>query len=67
VAAQMLAALEVSRLVLLSNNPDKAAQLSRLGVDVTDQVPTGVHLSASNLGYLRTKAWRGAHTLALGS
>jgi GTP cyclohydrolase II len=67
VAAQMLAALEVPRLVLLSNNPDKATQLSRLGVDVTDQVPTGVHLSASNLGYLRTKAWRGAHTLALGS
>jgi len=65
VAAQMLQALQVERLALLSNNPDKAAQLTRLGVTVTDQVPTRVHLSATNAGYLETKAWRGAHTLHL--
>jgi hypothetical protein len=59
----MLQALQVERLALLSNNPDKAAQLTRLGVAVTDQVPTRVHLSATNAGYLETKAWRGAHTL----
>src|ERR687897_3187940 len=63
VAAQMLEALQVERVALLSNNPDKAAQLTRLGVTVTDQVPTRVHLSATNAGYLETKAWRGAHTL----
>ena len=65
VAAQMLAALDVPRLALLSNNPDKAAQLTRLGVTVAAQVPTGVHLSPTNAGYLATKAWRGAHTLRL--
>ena len=65
VAAQMLAALDVPTLALLSNNPDKVAQLTRLGVHVTAQVPTGVHLSATNAGYLATKAWRGAHTLQL--
>ncbi len=65
VAAQMLAALDVPRVALLSNNPDKAAQLTRLGVQVAAQVPTGVHLSATNAGYLETKAWRGAHTLHL--
>jgi GTP cyclohydrolase II len=65
VAAQMLAALQVSRLALLSNNPDKVGQLTRLGVTVTEQVPTGVHLSAANASYLETKAWRGAHTLHL--
>jgi len=65
VAAQMLGALDVPRVALLSNNPDKAAQLTRLGVTVTAQVPTGVHLSATNAGYLETKAWRGAHTLYL--
>jgi GTP cyclohydrolase II len=64
-AAQMLAALGVPRLALLSNNPDKSAQLTRLGVTVASQVPTGVHLSATNAGYLATKAWRGAHTLRL--
>jgi GTP cyclohydrolase II len=65
VAAQMLQALQVERLALLSNNPDKAAQLTRLGVTVTDQVPTRVHLSEANTGYLETKAGRGAHTLHL--
>ena len=64
-AAQMLAALDVTTVALLSNNPDKAAQLSRLGVTVTDEVPTGVHLSATNAAYLATKAWRGGHTLSL--
>jgi GTP cyclohydrolase II len=62
VAAQMLKALGVSRLALLSNNPDKARQLRRFGMTVTAQVPTGVHLSAANAEYLATKARRGAHT-----
>src|SRR3954454_7524982 len=63
VAAQMLQALGVSRIALLSNNPDKARQLSRNGVTVAACVPTGVHLSAANTRYLVTKARRGAHTL----
>ncbi|GAA2741486.1 GTP cyclohydrolase II [Terrabacter aerolatus] len=67
VAAQMLGALGVSRVALLSNNPDKAEQLRRLGVTVAHRVPTGVHLSDSNAHYLATKAERGAHTLDLGA
>ncbi len=63
VAAQMLQALGVSRIALLSNNPDKARQLRRFGVTVDALVPTGVHLSAANARYLGTKARRGAHTL----
>jgi GTP cyclohydrolase II len=63
VAAQMLQALGVSRVALLSNNPDKARQLARFGVTVAERVPTGVHLSAANARYLMTKARRGAHTL----
>jgi GTP cyclohydrolase II len=63
VAAQMLQALGVSRVALLSNNPDKARQLRRFGVTVAALVPTGVHLSAANARYLVTKARRGAHTL----
>src|SRR4051812_39879396 len=65
VAAQMLLALRAPRVALLSNNPDKAAQLSRLGIDVTAQVRTQVHLSAANAGYLAAKASRGAHTVDL--
>jgi len=62
-AAQMLLALGLAQVALLSNNPDKAVQLGRLGVTVTERVPTGVHLSAANGRYLATKARRGAHTL----
>src|SRR5438309_2939286 len=63
VAAQMLAALGVSRLSLLSNNPDKAAQLTSLGLSVASRVLTGVHVSAANLTYLAAKARRGHHGL----
>jgi GTP cyclohydrolase II len=63
VAAQMLRALGAPRVALLSNNPDKARQLGRFGVTVTERVPTGVHLSAANARYLATKARRGGHTL----
>src|SRR4051794_4922917 len=57
-AAQMLGALGAERIALLSNNPDKAGQLSRLGITVTECVPTGVYLSPANAGYLAAKANR---------
>jgi GTP cyclohydrolase II len=60
VAAQMLFALGVRRVALLSNNPDKAAQLEQLGLTITERVPTGVHLSGANARYLATKARHGA-------
>ena len=67
VAAQMLHALGIDRVSLLSNNPDKAGQLSRLGITVTRCLPTAVHLSPANARYLATKARRGSHTLDLRS
>jgi GTP cyclohydrolase II len=65
VAAQMLIALGERRVRLLSNNPDKAHQLSRMGVAVTGQVPTGVHVSPANARYLGAKARHAAHTIDL--
>jgi GTP cyclohydrolase II len=65
VAAQMLHALGEPTVALLSNNPDKAAQLTRLGVTVAEHVATRVHLSDANADYLAAKARRGAHTLDL--
>jgi GTP cyclohydrolase II len=64
-AAQMLHTLGVSRVALLSNNPDKSRQLRSCGVTVVEQVPTGVFVSAANHRYLETKARRGRHTLDL--
>jgi GTP cyclohydrolase II len=64
-AAQMLVALGVRRIALLSNNPDKAEQLDRLGISVVELVPTSVYLSPANAAYLAAKASRAARTLGL--
>ena len=66
-AAQMLEALGVDRLALLSNNPDKAGQLVAHGLDVVERVPTAVHLTSSNRRYLTAKAHRGSHALEIGA
>lgn len=64
-AAQMLGALGATTVRLLTNNPDKARQLSGLGIDIIQQVPTGVHLSPANHRYLAAKRDHTAHTLVL--
>jgi GTP cyclohydrolase II len=61
----MLRALGADHIVLLSNNPDKPAQLARLGITIATQVPTGLHLTEANAAYLATKARRGGHDLML--
>jgi GTP cyclohydrolase II len=65
VAAQMLAALGEVAVRLLTNNPDKVASISAMGIDVLEQVSTAVHRSAANTAYLTTKARRGAHQLVV--
>ena len=66
-AAQMLHALGASRIALLSNNPDKGAQLARLGITIATHVPTALHLNETNAPYLTAKARRGGHDLLLRS
>ena len=58
VAAQMLHALGVHEIRLLSNNPDKTAQLTRLGIGVAEQVPMTVHVTPANRDYLAAKEAR---------
>ncbi|MDQ0950869.1 GTP cyclohydrolase II [Streptomyces phaeochromogenes] len=64
-AAQMLKALGITELDLLSNNPDKANQLRDLGITVGHRVPTGVFTTAHNVRYLRAKVLQTQHTLPL--
>ena len=52
VAAQMIHTLGLPSLALLSNNPDKADQLARLGVEVSERVATGVYWCPANARYL---------------
>ena len=64
-AAQMLHALGADRIALLSNNPDKGAQLARLGITIARRVPTALHLNEANGAYLAAKVRRGGHELIL--
>ncbi len=65
VAAEMLKALQVHSIRLLSNNPDKRSQLTSAGIDVIDQVPTGVFLTPHNRRYLQAKVDSTSHQIAL--
>jgi GTP cyclohydrolase II len=64
-AAQMLATLGIGEVDLLSNNPDKAAQLGGLGIAVRRSVDTGVFATDSNLRYLHAKVEHTRHSIRL--
>jgi GTP cyclohydrolase II len=59
VAAEMLNALDVHRIDLLTGNPAKTEQLTALGIDVRRVLRTDLHSTPSNLRYLRAKAAHG--------
>lgn len=59
--AEMLKALGVSRVRLLSNNPDKVAALERGGVEVVERVPCEVTPSSHAEDYLKTKKEKMGH------
>jgi GTP cyclohydrolase II len=53
--AEMLKALGVRKVRLLSNNPDKVAALEHAGIEVVERVPCEVEPSEYAEDYLRTK------------
>jgi 3,4-dihydroxy 2-butanone 4-phosphate synthase / GTP cyclohydrolase II len=61
--AQILVDLGVHTMRLLTNNPAKRAGLEGYGLSVTGRVPLPSHVTAENLGYLRTKRDRMGHLL----
>lgn len=62
-AAAILRDLGITGIRLLTNNPDKVAQLTANGIEVIEQVPLVVGVGPSNADYLRTKRDRMAHRL----
>lgn len=60
-AAQILKSLGVSSLVLLSNNPDKAAALVELGLEVIGQQELVTDTNPHNAAYISTKRERMGH------
>jgi len=61
VDAQILRDLEISSIRLLTNNPDKIAQLRLFGVTVSERVPLWVGENSDNAFYLETKEKRLGH------
>ena len=62
-AAEILADLGLTRVRLLTNNPDKVAQLEKEGVQVSERVPLVVGMTEQNTGYLEAKRDRMGHLL----
>jgi GTP cyclohydrolase II len=63
-AAEALKALGLSAVRLLSNNPDKVAQLERSGIRVAKRVPCRPRTNKHSRKYLRTKKDKMGHLLA---
>jgi GTP cyclohydrolase II len=63
IAAHMLSSLDVSSVQLMTNNPDKVAQLEQHGIRVAARIPHVMRPNQHNRFYLETKAARSGHYL----
>jgi 3,4-dihydroxy-2-butanone 4-phosphate synthase/GTP cyclohydrolase II len=64
--AAVLRNLGVSRVRLLTNNPEKSLALREAGIDVVAQIPCEAMPTAHSISYLRTKREKMGHALSLG-
>ena len=64
IAAQMLQAIGVEKVALLTNNPDKVSRIEGYGISIAERVPLIVGIGDENVGYLRTKGERMGHAIA---
>ena len=64
IAAEMLRAVGISDVCLLTNNPDKVEQLQNHGIVVTKQMPLIVGINEDNRSYIETKVERMGHQIS---
>ncbi|MCR9537865.1 GTP cyclohydrolase II [Vibrio alginolyticus] len=62
-AAQMLEALGVNKIRLVTNNPKKIRELSEYGIEIDEVVNTSAHIKDGNENYLKAKVSHGKHDL----
>jgi GTP cyclohydrolase II len=67
IAAEILKAINITEVSLLTNNPDKVEQMNNLGIEVVEQLPLVVGVGADNVEYLSTKVQRMGHSIDLDS
>ncbi|MEE4298997.1 MAG: GTP cyclohydrolase II RibA, partial [Pseudomonadales bacterium] len=63
IGAQLLHALGVARIRLMTNNPAKVEMLAAEGIEVLERVPLTVGETAHNAHYRATKAAKSGHLL----
>ncbi|MFT3892062.1 MAG: GTP cyclohydrolase II [Anaerolineales bacterium] len=63
VAAQMLQALKINSIKLMTNNPKKIDQLKQYGINITDRIPHIMQPNEHNRFYLQTKAAKSGHMI----
>ncbi len=63
IGAQVLAALGVRKIRLITNNPRKYIGLAGYGLEIVERVPLEVEPNASNVKYLKTKKEKMGHIL----
>ena len=66
-AAEILRSIGLTRIRLLTNNPDKTRALEALGITIEAVVPLEIPARPENSNYLNTKRERMHHTLTLPS
>ncbi|TMX31724.1 GTP cyclohydrolase [Vibrio sp. Hep-1b-8] len=64
-AAQMLKALGIDKIRLVTNNPKKVNDLKQFGIEIEQVVNTSAHVKDGNQGYLKAKMSHGKHNLDL--
>ncbi|BCL69402.1 GTP cyclohydrolase-2 [Vibrio nigripulchritudo MADA3029] len=64
-AAQMLKALNVPKIRLITNNPKKIKELQEHGIEIEEVVNTHAHIKNGNESYLKAKVSHGKHLLDL--
>ncbi|MEZ8101471.1 GTP cyclohydrolase II [Vibrio bivalvicida] len=62
-AAQMLKALGVEKIRLVTNNPKKIRDLEEYGIEIDEVVNTLAHVKDGNESYLKAKMSHGKHNL----
>lgn len=65
IAALILNDLQVKSIALITNNPLKIDEITKLGIQVTERIPIETHIHHDNLGYLKTKVERMRHLLKM--
>ncbi len=59
--AQMLKALGINRIKLMTNNPDKVSQLESVGIHIVERVPIEIQAHEYDYAYLQTKQIKMGH------